>query len=114
MDEIDSIVDWQMSNEPAEAGWQCPHCEMNWTVQPSICPCRERGNADMLEQAFWQAILRCAVPEGGSLKLIPCDGTELEATGINFGPKMPVGFWTHMADALADLRASAGMPLSLT
>lgn len=110
-DPIDELVDWQMGNAPMADGWSCPDCGMNWTEPPTRCPCGvpEPGqpNAAIIELAFWEAVTRCVRDENSPITLVPL--APGEKGGINFGNRIPDELWQHMAAALQELRAAAGV-----
>lgn len=41
-DDIDQLVDWQLNTPPVDDHWTCPDCGMNWTEQPTSCPCGDK------------------------------------------------------------------------
>lgn len=112
-DDIDKLVDWQLSNPPMSEVWTCPDCGMNWTEQRTPCPCsrpEESGqpNASTLELCFWEAVLRCALDENVPINLSMCSDNDA-GSGIELPNPIPPQLWQYMADAHAELRASAGV-----
>lgn len=109
-DQVDELVDWQMSNTPVEARWSCPECGMNWTEPPDPCPCGDPGrpNPATMELCFWEAITRCVLDEQVPLTVSLCDGTET-SQDITLPNPIPPQLWRYMAEVHAELIHAAGV-----